>query len=224
MSINLDDALTDNLGSQGGITTDTVLAGDLTGNMPAPLISSLQGLALPTSGFADGLGLRISGGAFVLVSTLTEDTLFGGDVSGSQAAGLAVRAIDGTGVEISSPQSGEILQYNGSTFVNAPNAAGDSYTDVKTADFTAGSKNRVLCDSTSAAFTVTLPPTPSAGDYVFVIDAAESFGTNAVTVIGSNSDTINGSTTGLVANVDNAYVQFIYNGAEWKYFVISVRG
>lgn len=224
MSINLDTEVKNNIESQGGITDDTMLSGDLSGSLPNPTIAALQGISLPTSGFADGLGLRISGGQFVLDSLLTESSLFTGDVTGSQAGGLVVGAIDETPVEITNPQVGQTLKYNGSTYVNAQDEFGDVYTDIKTAAYTASSKERVLCDSSSAAFTVTLPATPSAGDYVFVVDVAESFGTNSVTIIGDATDTINGSTTGLVANLNNAYVQLIYNGTEWKYFVISIRG
>lgn len=224
MSINLDIEVKNNIESQGGITDDTALSGDLSGTLPNPSVSSLQGINLPTSGFADGLGLRISGGQFVLESLLTENSSFTGDVSGSQVGGLTVGAIDGTPVEISNPQIGQTLKYDGSTYVNAKDVSGDVYTDIKSSAYTASSKERVLCDSAASPFTVTLPATPSAGDYVFIVDITESFGTNAVTIIGDSTDTINGSTTGLVANINNAYVQLIYNGTEWKYFVISVRG
>ncbi|AUR82847.1 hypothetical protein NVP1029O_14 [Vibrio phage 1.029.O._10N.261.55.A7] len=223
MTINLDNAAKASLEAQGAITDETTLSGDLSGNLPGATVVALQGLTLPTTGFADGLGFRISGGQLILESLLTESSNFGGDVSGSQSTGLAVQALDGVTVDLSGLVSGQTLKFNGSEIVPAADTAGDVYTDLKTANYTAESKERVLCDSTSSAFTVKLPATPSSGDYVFVYDAAEAMGTNAVTIIGDGTDAINGSTTGLVANLNNAVVQLIHNGTEWRYFVISVR-
>lgn len=223
MSINLESLLKDNIENQGGITDDTTLDGDLSGTLPNPTVASLQGLALPTSGFADGLGLRISGGVFVLDTLLTEDSAFVGDVTGSQAGGLSVTSIDNNPVEISNPQAGQVLKYNGSNFENAAHESGYVTTDVKTSAYTASNKEKVRCNSTSSAFTVTLPANPVSGDQVLVVDSEGSFGTNAVTVIGNGSDAIEGFTTGLTANVNNAYIEFSYNGSEWKVYVISAR-
>jgi hypothetical protein len=65
-------------------------------------------------------------------------------------------------------------------------------TTAKTTGFTAVSGNGYFCNTTSAAFTVTLPATPSAGDIVAVADYNGTAGTNNITV-GRNGSNINGS-------------------------------
>ena len=63
-------------------------------------------------------------------------------------------------------------------------------TTAKTASFTAVSGNGYFVNTTSAAVTMTLPATPSAGDIVSVKDYAGTFGTNNLTIArnGSNLD------------------------------------
>jgi hypothetical protein len=64
-------------------------------------------------------------------------------------------------------------------------------TTPKTTGFTAVSGNGYFCDTTSAAFTVTLPATPAAGDIVAIADYANTAATNNITV-GRNSSNIDG--------------------------------
>jgi hypothetical protein len=61
-----------------------------------------------------------------------------------------------------------------------------------TSPVTAVSGNGYFIDTTSAAITVNLPATPSAGDIVAIADYATTALTNAITV-GRNSSNINGS-------------------------------
>ena len=65
-------------------------------------------------------------------------------------------------------------------------------TTKKTSGFTAVSGVGYFCDTTSAAFTVTLPASPSAGNVVAVSDYNGTAATNNIT-IGRNSSNINGS-------------------------------
>jgi hypothetical protein len=90
-------------------------------------------------------------------------------------------------------------------------------TTKKTSGFTAVSGVGYFCDTTSAAFTVTLPATPSAGNVVAVSDYAGTFGTNGLT-IGRNGSNINGSANDFVINKNNVTAQFIYVDATqgWK--------
>jgi hypothetical protein len=82
----------------------------------------------------------------------------------------------------------------GATLSNLGTASGFGLTwqSVQTTGFTAVKGNAYPCDTTSAAFTVTLPATPSAGDQVQLVDYAGTFDTNAL-VINPNGEDIEGS-------------------------------
>jgi hypothetical protein len=82
-------------------------------------------------------------------------------------------------------------------------------TTPKTTGFTAVSGNGYFCDTTSAAFTVTLPATPSAGDIVAIADYDGTAITNNITV-GRNSSDINGSATDLTINANYSAVTLVY--------------
>jgi|DEB0MinimDraft_3_1074331.scaffolds.fasta_scaffold08125_3 hypothetical protein len=82
-------------------------------------------------------------------------------------------------------------------------------TTKKTTGFTATSGVGYFCDTTSAAFTVTLPATPSAGNVVAVSDYTGTFATNNLT-IGRNGSNINGAASDFIIVKSNTTAQFIY--------------
>jgi hypothetical protein len=97
-------------------------------------------------------------------------------------------------VDAVEPQSGTSLTLGasgdtitipaGATLSNLGTASGFGLTwqSVQTTGFTAVKGNAYPCDTTSAAFTVTLPATPSAGDQVQLVDYAGTFDTNFLTI------------------------------------------
>ena len=85
----------------------------------------------------------------------------------------------------------------------------DWETTVKTASFTATSGEGYFCNTTSSAFTVTLPASPSAGDIVAVKDYAATFATNNLT-IGRNSQPIGGVADNLVLSTNQQSITLIY--------------
>jgi hypothetical protein len=74
-----------------------------------------------------------------------------------------------------------------------------------------------FANTTSAAFTITLPTSPSAGDIVAVRDYAQTFATNNLT-IGRNSQPIDGQTFDLVLSTNGQSVTLVYvDGTQgWK--------
>ena len=92
-------------------------------------------------------------------------------------------------------------------------------TTKKTSGFTAVSGVGYFCDTTSAAFTVTLPATPSAGNVVAVSDYAGTFNTNNLT-IARNGSNINGSANDFIIGKNNVTAQFIYVDATQGWRVV----
>ena len=82
-------------------------------------------------------------------------------------------------------------------------------TTAKTTAFTAEANKGYFCNTTSAAFTVTLPASPTAGDVLSFKDYANTFDTNNLT-LNSNGNKIQGSTENFLISVEGANSQFIY--------------
>lgn len=86
---------------------------------------------------------------------------------------------------------------------------------LKTGAYTAAHLDWVEANTTSSAFTVTLPASPSIGQMVRISDAARKFGTNALT-IDRNGQTIDGAASNFVMNVDGWDVLFYFTGTTWR--------
>jgi hypothetical protein len=89
----------------------------------------------------------------------------------------------------------------------------------KTAAWTAVSGQYVLADATSAAFTVTLPASPTNGTTVGVKKTDSTI--NAVTVVGSGSTTIDGDTSAVLL-AQGAGAVFTFDGTNWRIQSTSV--
>jgi len=81
-------------------------------------------------------------------------------------------------------------------------------TTVKTAAFTAVAGKGYFVNTTSAAITVTLPSSPSAGDEVTIVDYAGTADTNNITI--TSSDNINGVAGDVVINYERGGVSMVY--------------
>lgn len=81
---------------------------------------------------------------------------------------------------------------------------------IRTSGFTAVNGTRYLCDSTSAGFTVTLPPTPAAGMRVGVIDTTGGAEINPIT-IGRNGSLIMNLTEDMTISAAHARVYLVFD-------------
>jgi len=88
-------------------------------------------------------------------------------------------------------------------------AAGTSWQAVKTSAFTAAAGEGYFVDTTSSAFTMTLPSSPSIGDEVSFIDYAGTFDSNNLT-IGRNSAKIQGAAADLTVSTERAANTLVY--------------
>ena len=107
--------------------------------------------------------------------------------------------------------NGQVLTTNGSGVLSfATPASGIAWqSSVKTSGFTATAGEGYFCNTTSSAFTVTLPATPTAGQQVSVVDYAGTFDTNALT-ISPNGNKIESGTGNLLLNGEREGVLLVY--------------
>ena len=87
----------------------------------------------------------------------------------------------------------------------------------KTGTYTAFAGDKIFADTSSGAFTITLPATASVGDEVRFLDLANNFDTHNLTV-GRNSHKIDGQTSDLTVATEGAAFALVYSGATygWK--------
>jgi hypothetical protein len=105
-------------------------------------------------------------------------------------------------------------------FVGLPSSGASWDTTAKTSNFTAVSGNGYFVNTTSAAITVTLPSSPSAGDIVALQDYAGTWGTNNVTVARNGSD-IGGIAADATLSVSNQSITLVYVDATRGWQTVS---
>jgi hypothetical protein len=104
--------------------------------------------------------------------------------------------------------SGQALVTNGSGVLSFA-SAGISWQSVQTTGFTAVAGRAYPCNTTSSAFTVTLPSSASSGDTIILVDYAGTFATNNLT-LGRNGLKINGGTDNKSLTTDREAVTLVY--------------
>jgi hypothetical protein len=148
--------------------------------------------------------------------TLTNKTISGASntLSSIENASLTnsiIKFADDTSTVSSIPLGGTLkisgATLSGDTLTLA--GGGTSWQAVKTSGFTAAGGEGYFCDTTSSAFTATLPTSPSQGDEVSFIDYAGTFDTNNLT-IGRNSHKIQGVAEDLTVSIERAGFTLVY--------------
>jgi len=91
---------------------------------------------------------------------------------------------------------------------------------IRTSGFTAVSGNGYFCNTTSGAFTVTLPASPSAGNVVAFKDYAKTWNTNNLT-IGRNGSNIEGLAQNAIQSTQGQSITLIYVDSTKGWVVID---
>jgi hypothetical protein len=97
-----------------------------------------------------------------------------------------------------------------------------SFPNVDVTTGTTAVSNKVYwCNTTSAAFTLTLPAIPVKGDIIRVVDVANTFDTNNLT-IGRSGNPIMGTAEDLTVNTEGAAFDLVYYDQTqgWRIFTI----
>jgi len=118
--------------------------------------------------------------------------------------------------------AGATITNNGTQTGFGRTGAVDWQTTVKTSGFTAVSGEGYFCNTTSGAFTVTLPASPSAGDIVSISDYAQTFDTNNLT-LGRNGSNIAGAALDSLMTTEGIAVTLVYADAT-KGWIVTESG
>ena len=134
----------------------------------------------------------------------------GGEYIGMKAAGTTTSYTLTMPAAVATSNDQILTSTTGGVLSWVDNSGGTSWQAVITADpSTATAGNGYFCNTTSAAFTVTLPASPSLGDEVTLVDYAGTFDTNNLTV-GRNSEKIEGTAADLTVSVERAAFTLVY--------------
>jgi hypothetical protein len=91
---------------------------------------------------------------------------------------------------------------------------------IKAEAYTAETGDVVFVNSASGAYTITLPPTPTLGDKVRIIDLANNSATNNIT-IGRNGENIDGVASNFIIDINNAGVELIYTNSTYGWRTLN---
>lgn len=96
--------------------------------------------------------------------------------------------------------------------LKASSTVGGAFLDrsiLKTANYTATSGDIIVADTSGGAFTITLPASPGAGEWVQILPEKASYAANNLT-IGRNGKDINSTAENFLIDVDGVSVRFTY--------------
>jgi hypothetical protein len=91
------------------------------------------------------------------------------------------------------------------------------------AAYTAAANDLVRCDTTTGAFSITLPLSPADGDQIGIIDVAKTFTTYNLTVL-PNGNKIENSVQSLILDISGSTVSLIYIAATTNWRIETTPG
>ena len=118
-------------------------------------------------------------------------------------------SIDAAHIASDAVTTAKILDGNVTAAKLAAGAGGIGWQAIVTSNTTMVSARGYFVNTTSGAITMTLPASPSLGDYVHIIDYAGTFDTNTCT-IGRNSQPIAGTAADMTVTTENAALRLVY--------------
>jgi len=205
-SANLAAALTDETGTGANVfATSPTLVTPILGTPTSGTLTSCTGLPL-TTGVTGTLPVANGG---TNQTSYTNGQLLIGNTTGNTLAKATLTA--GSGISVT----------NGAGSITIANSAPSvSWQSVQTSGFTAVSGSGYPCNTTSAAFTVTLPASPSAGDSIVLTDYAGTWATNNLT-IGVNGNKLNGGANNATLSTKRQSISLVYIDATQGWIAFS---
>jgi len=194
----------------GGTTASTgvftTLATGSTATFGGNLLTALSSITM----FATPSTINFGG----IAAASTTNIQTGAIAAGTKAVNIGTGSAAGstTVVTLGSTAGTSQVNVQGSLLVNGAPLAQNGVANVPivlTSATTLASGNNYECNTTSSAFSVTLPASPAAGAIVKITDYAGTFATNNLTVL-RNSSNIMFSATDLIINARNESFYLVY--------------
>ena len=153
------------------------------------------------------------GSNFIIQFATTQKTYFLRNASASYT--ITARLGGGGNTYVIQPSTSVFLATDGTNWYVLQTSGGAWLT--KTGTYTAFPGDKIFANTTSGIFTINLPSSPSAGDEVRILDLANTFDTNNLTV-GRNGSNINGVGNDMTVDVEGAAFSLVYTDATngWK--------
>lgn len=152
-------------------------------------------------------------GAKLVDATITGAKIANSTITTDKLLNAVFKFADESSTVTSIPIGGT-LKFNGATLSGdtLEITGGTSWQAEKTSGFTASAGEGYFCNTTSSAFTVTLPTSATLGDEVSIVDASGTADTNNIT-IGRNGHNIQGAAADLTISVERAAFTLVYFNA-----------
>ena len=165
------------------------------------------------SGIPDFLG---NGGRIVVNTDATASPSMAFELGSAVTAGVAYNTsqlmrLDNDGITVTGTVDATSYTGDGSALTGI---SGGTTWELKTTTYTAVAGDAIIADTSGGIWTLTLPATPSTGDYIQILDGAD-WNANNLTVA-RNGQTIEGDAENMIMNIGNVAVDFIFDGTTWQ--------
>jgi len=228
---NADTSVTLSIPTNPTLNGTVTISGNLnvTGTI-TPAIQGLQGItgAQGIQGITGAQGIQGTTGATGAqgIQGITGATGTQGTTGATGSQGIqGIQGITGTGTQGTTGSQG-IQGITGAQGIQGISGAtgGSSPWAVKTSAYTAVTGDRILADTSAGGFTITLPATPTAGNYIEINDPEETWATNNL-IIARNGSNIESIAENVTCNFSSKVgITYIDATIGWKIDFVSEIG
>jgi hypothetical protein len=160
------------------------------------------------------INANLSASSFEQINLPNQNELRFEDTTGGQYVGLKAAGTVASSYTLVLPTAtgtvDQVIKTDGSGNLSfATVSGGAAWQAVKTSGFTAVAKEGYFCNTTSSAFTATLPISATIGDFISFVDYAGTFDTNNLT-IGRNGHNIQGVAEDLTVSIERAGFTLVF--------------